>query len=399
MMKKTLFLILFLMISGKAFATVYTAVAAGGNWSADATWGGGGHPIAGDTANIDATMTGTVTIDAASACSVLNLTGNGGTLAFGNNNLTVTSGVTLGGNITAGTGTLIINGSQTLTSGGITFPGKLTFSINGTVTLSGNWINTGLVTNSTSTLTLNKTTAETITCNGGFTVSGNITGTAKIILGGGTLSRTIGGIKNSLDFNGNVTVSGTIYYDTGTMTYVSGSVTTTGSELLIQLAATLNTDGIIWNDIKTISNSFTLTLSSDLTLSGTLQFGTGSTVLAGSYNISCATLRILSTAAGHTITLVSGSTITVTDGLYINGGDTLTTTIKSSVASSPANLIFSGTTSNCVVFLSTFTDIDASGSSQGIDNWYGGTLTRTTNITNRTSADIGGTSSDVFGII
>ena len=47
------------------------------------------------------------------------------------------------------------------------------------------------------------------------------------------------------------------------------------------------------------------------------------------------------------------------------------------------------------VFKVAFTDVDFSTYSTpvtGLDNWYGGTLTRCTGITNRTSADIGGTS-------
>jgi hypothetical protein len=77
-----------------------------------------------------------------------------------------------------------------------------------------------------------------------------------------------------------------------------------------------------------------------------------------------------------------------------------TNTIKSSTASSPFYLNYGGTAVNGMCYSMVFTDVDASGSAQVIDNWYGGTLTRTTNITNRSSADIGGgTTSDVFGII
>ena len=46
----------------------------------------------------------TVTVDTASACAILNLTNNGGTLAFSTNTLTTTGSVTLGGAVTAGAG-------------------------------------------------------------------------------------------------------------------------------------------------------------------------------------------------------------------------------------------------------------------------------------------------------
>jgi hypothetical protein len=63
-------------------------------------------------------------------------------------------------------------------------------------------------------------------------------------------------------------------------------------------------------------------------------------------------------------------------------------TIKSGTASTHFHLNYLGLASACKIFQAIFTDIDASGSSQPIDNWYGGTLTRCTNIINRTSADL-----------
>lgn len=240
---------------------IYTAIAAGGNWSNNATWGGGGHPVAGDTAIIDATMTGTVTIDVSSACAVLNCAGNGGTLALGNSVLTVSGNVTLGGTITAGTATLVITGTSTITSNGVSLPCKVNLSASVTFTLVGNFV-----------------------C-------------------------------------------------TSTLSVTSGTVT-----------------------------------------------------LAGAYNISCANF-ILGNSSGQ-FTLVSGQTFAVTNAMTVCN-PVAPLTIKSSTASSAAYLVYQGTTDNCKIALVAFTDIDASGSAQGINNWYGGTLTRTVNITNRTMADIG----------
>jgi hypothetical protein len=66
---------------------IYTAVAAGGNWSNTATWGGGGYPIAGDTATLNATS-GNVTIDVDSACAIVECTGYTGTLTMNANMIT-----------------------------------------------------------------------------------------------------------------------------------------------------------------------------------------------------------------------------------------------------------------------------------------------------------------------
>jgi hypothetical protein len=62
-------------------------------------------------------------------------------------------------------------------------------------------------------------------------------------------------------------------------------------------------------------------------------------------------------------------------------------TIRSTIASSDTFLTYQGTAANCKIAGMTFTDVNASGSAQALDNWYGGTLTRTTNIINRTTAD------------
>jgi len=408
-------------------ATTFTAVAAGGNWTTAATWDvGTGYPVAGDTVIINATMTGTVTINAASACAVLNLTANGGTLAFGTYTLTVSGLATLQGAMTATTGilsvaggvtlagtptgtfpTLSLTASQTLTGATFTWGGALKF-LSGTPTIvlpaSNNWINTGLVTVSSATV-LNATTGspnqESLTCNGGFTIGAGCSGTATIIMGGGTLSSTGYSLVSNLTFNGNSTVSGTIYYYTGTITYVSGTVTTTNSTLnlnngncTLKTRLVPDTGGITWNNI-TIDYAATITLSSNLTCTGTLLFVASTVTFSGAYNISCGTFRAYVTSAVKTLTFVAGQTLTATAGLKLEGTGNVTYTIKAP-STTTTYLNYTGTSANCEVYKIIFTYVDASGSAQGIDNWYGGTLTNTTNITNRTSADIGGGGTGFF---
>lgn len=385
--------------------TVFTCIAAGGNWSNNATWGGAGHPVAGDTAQLSALTGGnTVTVDVTSACAVLDCTGSAGTLAFGNQNLTVTGGVTLAGTLSAGTGTLSLTGSQTLTSNGITFPGKLTINAtNITETLVGNWVNTGLVTiGNIGPITVNSTTSETLTCNGGLTSSGtgSLSGTAKVIFGGGTITAALF-IANNVDINCSTLTISNLFYKTGTLTYVAGTITTTGSTLSLSAACTLNTNGMTWNNVVlSVNATTTITLTSALTCSGT--FGTtstgGSITMAGSFNISCANLSFFHTNSGLTQTFVVGTTITVTNSINVAGdpsGGTMT--IKSGTPSSSAFLKYQGTPGNSRALGAIITDIDASGGNTVYD--YFGTLLRTVNITNITSPGGGGTPVLQSGII
>ncbi|HTP57237.1 MAG TPA: hypothetical protein VMJ72_03135, partial [Candidatus Paceibacterota bacterium] len=76
---------------------------------------------------------------------------------------------------------------------------------------------------------------------------------------------------------GTITVTGSVSYNTGTLTYTSGTVTTTGSTLTVAASATLDTNGITWSSV-TMSGDGTYTLSSDLTLNGTLSLGASTNV-------------------------------------------------------------------------------------------------------------------------
>lgn len=506
-------------------AYTYTAVLGGGNWNANATWssgdGGTTFPVAGDTANINATIGAgnTVTINVASACAVLNLTSNAGTLAFGTQVLTVTGNVTLGGTVTTGsTGALTITGASTLNSGGVTFPALLNLNYTGTVTLGGgnNWINTKLVTTNNATV-LSKTTAETMTLNGGMALSGAISGTADLIWGGGTwtsisASRTI---SNNLTITGAVAtcvVSGIVYYSLGVLTYTSGTVTVTNSTLNLQGATTHATNGMSWNNIifitgtQTLSNNLTanglitntgsgtfngntmicnggftgtaqtggtttiqlsggnvstsnyydnpITVAGNITIVSTSFFrnntftyvsgtvsGTGyisfltetinigvvagtlplvylanstsaltsnfyattiesraaSSVITGEFDIYCANFRLYSAATASTgFTFTKSQTLNVSNSISIAGNYLVSPFIKSSLGGTAFNLTYTGTAADTKVFMATFTDVNAS---VNIDNWYGIASTGDTNISIRTSADIGGAAANIFGMI
>lgn len=270
---------LVLLITNQAYAVTYYAINAGGNWTAGGTWstiaakdasrvGGASAPTNADTCYLD-DYSGSVTIDGPSVC--LNIDENtngayGGTLAFGTQTLSVTGAAILRGAMTNISGTIRANGgvtlagtptgtcpvlsidtASTLTSGGFTWPGALTFNVNGIIKLAGAWINTGVVTYVwTTNLNYDSSSAETLTCNGGLMMSANsnTTPTATIILGGGTWSgnKTL---YNNFTINcTTATISGSVRYNKGILTYTAGAITTTGSTLFIDGVCTIQSANI-----------------------------------------------------------------------------------------------------------------------------------------------------------
>jgi len=203
-----------------------------------------------------------------------------------------------------------------------------------------------------------------------------------------TVSSTAAAKTFNCAINGNY--AGTLTINASIILAISGSITfsTTmtiaGTGILrISAASSITTNGKQIPNLSLYYNG-NITLLDALTVAGAITQDGTAPVFVGAFNITCATL----TFCFGTITLVSGQTLTVTSTLNINKRFTdAVITLKASTASSAAFFNFSGSIANCNIAQATFTDIDASGSAQGLDNWYGGTLTRTTNITNRTGAD------------
>lgn len=256
-------------------ATTYYAYQTG-NWATNASWSTnnppdatntGTYPVAGDTAIFNASFTGTITLAASAACLNLTMTGNGGTLAFTSNNMSIGSGgaIVLDGTITATTGGIVVSGNIELTCNTVTFPGFIRFGTSGTYKLNDDLDATNII----------------------------------------------------------------------------------------------------------ISSS--------------------TPIFSGEHDILCTNFYGVPTVSANTsLSLVAGQTLTISNSITCSAMGLYTYTIKSATESSATNINYSGTVANCNVSGVTFIDIDASGSAQRIDNWNGGTLTRTTGITNVTSADIGG---------
>jgi hypothetical protein len=187
--------------------------------------------------------------------------------------------------------------------------------------------------------------------------------------------------------------AGDLAFTAGQTLGISGNITFANTHTLsgtgtlqLKAAGTITMAGLTFPGSVMTVDTATYTLAGDLNITGNLNIGVATPTFAGAYNITCAAFYFY----GTTLTLVSGQTLTVSTTLNLDSGAGVSVaTIKSSTASSDTYLHFNGLASASRVVGMTFTDVNAA---HALDNWYGGTLTRTTGITNRTSADIGGVS-------
>jgi len=295
-------------------ANYYRIGSAGLNWSNIGSWSstsggasnGSAEPSSSDATIFDSNSPATVTVSAAAVCATLNLN----------------------------KASLVI----TLNGGSISISGELRSTAN--------------------LATINKTASETVTVTSDLVANGGFAGTAKIIMTGGTWSGSnANGIANDLDLNGNITFASVNppKYNSGTLKYVSGTITQTSSQLVIRGNCTLDLDGMTINELSVTAAS-TITLTSDL-LATTLNILVN-TVFTGSFGFNCTDLY--TTTAAITITLQDSITYTVTGKFYSYtsrvGSNVL---ITSSHASNKAILTVSYGAEirlNC-----SFTRIDASG--------------------------------------
>lgn len=201
-----------------------------------------------------------------------------GTFAYNTGTFTYTAGtvVTTGSTLNAAL-------STTFNTNGITWNNVTFAGTSQTFTLSSNLNLSGLFTcNGSTTTTING--AFTITTSGGYTQTtvAIVSGTTSLKLTGGTWTSTTSAVALRLDTEiaGNITLGTNVVYNVGTLTYTSGTVTTTGSTLFIN-NGTYNTNGIIWNNVSAVAGA-TVTLLSDMSLSGTLvNTGTGTITING----------------------------------------------------------------------------------------------------------------------
>lgn len=373
-----------------------------------------------------------------------------GTFTMGANNGTINgSTLTVSGSISytqgslVGTTSIVMNGTGTLSCGATTYAIKnnLTINTSGTITF-GSIVNVSsatltctagtvdtttnlnsFYTNSTETTVLNFTPSfytvrflGTVTFNsnitavnlvitsstvingntlymtGDMTFTNNLSGTTNIeYIGTGTWTGSASGgyyLRNNLTINtaGTFIISGTASYGTGTITYVSGTVNASGSTLLILASPTLNTAGIVWDNIN-IGVTSTIALTSPLTFTGTMTMPnqavtfTGSGITGGTYSMTAAL------AATRVVTLVSGVTYTF-NAIEITGAtNTNKYRFVSSIGGSRANLVIPITGTQNLIYVDA-TDID---SSAGQTVWsFQQVISNTLNWGNLNASNIGG---------
>jgi hypothetical protein len=262
-------------------------------------------------------LTGTLTISANAIFSGAFNIATGALTTSG-----ATQGITLSGNITA-------SGLWTSTSStSFTWSGAFDITADsflktgaGSITLPRSVVITNtstFQTNSSSMFSSGGVTWRT----GGLTTTTTLNGSTKIILTGGTWSAGAGTLNNNCDLAGNVTISGTVNYGTNTLTYVSGTITTTGSTLNLTANCTLNTPSanMTWNNI-TVGAGVTVTITNAFT-AGTLTLPNGAATFAGS-GFTVGTLTNTALGITRTHTFASSQTYNIT-GRFENVGATST---------------------------------------------------------------------------
>ena len=283
-------------------ANIFTG-AISSDWSVAANWSLGAVPTGGDTniATFDNTSPN-CTLSTSVSCSGIDFTGYVGILTlssfytivvYGNTGLAPTITFTsTQSSVIAGTGFLFLfdpspsNPFTIITNGG-TWPNRVditgpapVITITGTLTING-VCNIGGIANTT---TIN---GGEIIFNGGilaYTSGTILTGTSPITLGGGTLDAGASFLtitSTNFRFNGNCTVTGTLTFNTGTMTHISGEVDWTNTTLIISASATLDlgTMPTTLNNLTLSGVSPAITLLSDLYVSGTVTLSSSGTAI------------------------------------------------------------------------------------------------------------------------
>ena len=328
-----------------------------GNWSAtEGGAGGAGVPLATDNVFFDAGSPNCTINTQTRVALTLTTSAYTGTLTF-------TYGINVSGSITIGASTnfagstaskLSMIATGTWTTNGLTIPqdlaittaASITATLAGDLTTSGDLYlgcSTGTtfagnyhVTAATCTITASQTVTlvHDVTITGlttiaqvtvidgafnwntaGITMTADVTGTATIVLTGGTWSGA-GAISNKLTFAGSSIVSGTVYFaqsGTPTLTYSSGTITTTDSTLSVGSACTFNTNGISWNNlIFTTTTAMTITINSLLTVLGTMTLLNANITFDGTSGWTVGTLTNTLNTATRVVTLKEAVTYTIT---------------------------------------------------------------------------------------
>lgn len=266
-----------------------------GNWSATSGGAGGQSvPVSTDDIFFDASSPSCVVDASARAGLSLTCTGFTGTLTF-DQNLTITNNITLVAAMTlAGTAILISNNTATITTNGKTINTAFRFNGQNTKTLADNFTITGQLSFTPGSFATTTVNGNTIACGGHLDMNsgaagGAVSGTTAFVFNGtGTWTggANVADLRLATTVNtaGTLTLSGVVRASC-VFTYTAGTVVTTGSTMTIVTNATFNTGtSITWDNFE--QRAGTLTLSSDLHISGTYSHTSASNLtLAGAFTM------------------------------------------------------------------------------------------------------------------
>ena len=265
------------------------------NWS-DTSGGAGGFsvPTASDDVYLDAASgANTLTINVSSQAKSFTCTGFVGTLA-GGSALTVSGNITLGAGMTiTWTGNLVTAANTSMTSNGVALLGVLIGGTGVVHTLVDDWTVVNVLTGGGSS----QFNGNNLYISGSLSIgaNNNVSGTTIFnLIGTGTWS-TLQAINGNFFCSVVINTSGTITLGSsfnlrfgGSLTYIAGTVVTTGNTLSYNATSnqTFDTQGIVFNNFV-FNVAITLTLNSDLDIGGNFSIGTaGSTqTINGLFNI------------------------------------------------------------------------------------------------------------------
>lgn len=332
------------------------------------------------SSNLNWSGTLTHSLGAAVYSGAFTLNGGAWTISGGSTGTNTIGGVvTLTGALTmSNTTSTTFSGAFAITADSATISGSQTITLVANVTI------TNLTTSSDANVINGAFNWNT----GGLTTTGEISGTTTVVFSGtGTWTGAAGALKNTASINtaGTLTLSGTILYNTGTLTYTAGTISAGSSTLSMSLATTLNTSGMTWANV-TISANVTITLSSNLNISGTLLESLGACTFTGAFNISTGAWTISGAGAGTTT--LSG-TVTGTGAFTLS--NTTSTTFVGAFAITMDSASISGAQILTLVndiTITNLTDNTTATTINGAFNWKTGGLTMT--------GGLSGTSTIVF---
>jgi len=221
----------------------------------------------------------------------------------------------------------------------------------------------GLLT-SNNVATWTRTTTEKAYLAGGMTINGSVSGTVVVDFTGGTVTSAGSagtGLGVSYRFAGTVLVTGTILHPAAsTISYVSGTVTHTGTLLFLTgVTTTFDTNGITWNIIES-RNSNTFTISSTLN-AATFLISANNCTFAGTAGFTVGTFSVTNTTV-TTIAFKESITYTITTALSCSASRVGSIVLfTSSHGTTRANIVLPNNGTVTCTCLASFTRIDASG--------------------------------------